>query len=214
MQLGGGGNNGVIPNLTGADRRRPQRSGARHRHLRQRLGASHRAPDVSPDWALNDEAIRNLGYMQMKKTHDAAMVLIERAYGARPRFNYYVGTSQGGREALTVAQRYPADYDGIVANVPIVELLVADARAGADSHPGEAAGQLGHAGEDRAIRGEFMRTVRRARRPGRRRHQQLHGVPRDLRRHAGRRPDEHRGRRSAARTTSIRIRRTPARRRA
>ena len=59
------------------------------------------APSVtSDDWALNDEAIKNLGYMQMKKTHDAAMVLIERVYGARPRFNYYVGTSQGGREAL------------------------------------------------------------------------------------------------------------------
>ena len=42
----------------------------------------------------------------MKKTHDAAMVIIERAYGERPRFNYYIGTSQGGREALTVAQRY------------------------------------------------------------------------------------------------------------
>jgi pimeloyl-ACP methyl ester carboxylesterase len=34
--------------------------------------------------------------------------------------NYYIGTSQGGREALTVAQRYPDDYDGIIANVPIV----------------------------------------------------------------------------------------------
>jgi len=41
-------------------------------------------------------------------------------YGERPRFNYYIGASQGGREALTVAQRYPADYDGIVANVPIL----------------------------------------------------------------------------------------------
>ena len=41
-------------------------------------------------------------------------------YGERPRFNYFVGTSQGGREALTVAQRYPADYNGIAANVPIV----------------------------------------------------------------------------------------------
>jgi len=58
--------------------------------------------------------------MQMKKTHDAAMVIMERMYGGRPRFNYYIGTSQGGREALTVAQRYPADYDGISANVPIV----------------------------------------------------------------------------------------------
>jgi feruloyl esterase len=58
--------------------------------------------------------------MQMKKTHDAAMVIIERVYGERPRFNYYIGGSQGGREALTVAQRYPADYDGIIADVPIV----------------------------------------------------------------------------------------------
>ena len=62
----------------------------------------------------------NLGYMQMKKTHDAAMVLIQKMYGERPRFNYFFGTSQGGREALTVAQRYPADYDGIAANVPIL----------------------------------------------------------------------------------------------
>ena len=62
----------------------------------------------------------NLGYMQLKKTHDAAMVLIQKMYGERPRFNYFFGTSQGGREALTVAQRYPGDYDGIAANVPIV----------------------------------------------------------------------------------------------
>jgi pimeloyl-ACP methyl ester carboxylesterase len=72
------------------------------------------------DWALNEEAIRNLGYMQMKKTHDAAMVIIERIYNERPRFNYYVGGSQGGREGLMVAQRYPADYDGIISDVPIV----------------------------------------------------------------------------------------------
>lgn len=82
-------------------------------------GAGGGAP-ATEDWALNEEAIRNIGYMQMKKAHDAAMVIMERVYGARPVFNYYVGTSQGGREALTVAQRYPADYDGIVANVPIV----------------------------------------------------------------------------------------------
>ncbi len=83
------------------------------------------APTAQPgaganDWATNDEAIANLGYMQLKKTHDAAMVLMERLYGARPRFNYFFGTSQGGREALTVAQRFPADYDGVAAEVPIV----------------------------------------------------------------------------------------------
>jgi hypothetical protein len=77
-------------------------------------------PGGGNDWTLNDEAIKNLGYMQMKKTHDAAMVIMERVYGERPRFNYYIGGSQGGREALTVAQRYPADYDGIIADVPIL----------------------------------------------------------------------------------------------
>ena len=53
---------------------------------------------VANDWALNEEAIRNFGYMQLKKTHDAAMVIIERVYGERPRFNYFFGASQGGRE--------------------------------------------------------------------------------------------------------------------
>jgi hypothetical protein len=77
-------------------------------------------PTPGDEWALNDEAIKNMGYMQMKKTHDAAMVIMERIYGKRPVYNYYVGTSHGGRESLTVAQRYPKDYSGIIANVPIV----------------------------------------------------------------------------------------------
>jgi feruloyl esterase len=115
VQLGGGGMNGVIPNLTGGR----GSVGPAQNVVTYGSDSGHRA-DAPPDWTLNDEAIRNLGYMQMKKTHDVAMVLISRAYGERPRFNYYVGTSQGGREALTVAQRYPADYNGIVANVPIV----------------------------------------------------------------------------------------------
>ncbi len=38
------------------------------------------APNPTADqWALNSEAVANLGYMQLKKTHDAAMVLIQRA---------------------------------------------------------------------------------------------------------------------------------------
>ena len=134
-QLGGGGMNGIVPNLTGGGPGAQGPSlldrgfatyGSDSGHqmaFGARGGAGRGVPpgvNVSDDWALNEEAIKNLGYAQMKKTHDAAMVIIERAYGERPRFNYYIGTSQGGREALTVAQRYPADYDGIAANVPIV----------------------------------------------------------------------------------------------
>ena len=118
-QLGGGGMNGIIPNLTapidGGG------SGPARGLVTFGSDSGHRmGRGVPVDWTLNDEAIRNLGYMQMKKTHDAAMVVVERAYRTRPAFTYYIGSSQGGREALTVAQRYPDDYDGIIANVPIV----------------------------------------------------------------------------------------------
>ena len=128
-QQGGGGINGVIPNLSGAGYPIGGVTPARLGFATYGSDSGHQAgfgPRGAPpvpganDWALNDEAMKNLGYMQMKKTRDAAMVIIERMYGELPRFNYYTGTSQGGREALTVAQRYPADYDGIIANVPIV----------------------------------------------------------------------------------------------
>src|SRR5688572_16217717 len=143
-QLGGGGMNGTIPGLTGggspgspsllargfatfgsdsghqAGFGRGGRRGGGAPDVAPPVGGPPVTPPPSNNWALNDEAIANLGYMQMKKTRDAAMTLIERLYGTRPRYTYYLGSSQGGREALTVAQRYPADYDGIAANVPIV----------------------------------------------------------------------------------------------
>ncbi len=173
-QLGGGGMNGFVPNLTGGG---PGASGpslldrgfvtygSDSGHQAAFGGPRGGAPrgggppgvNLSDDWALNDEAIRNLGYMQMKKTHDAAMVIIERAYGARPRFNYYIGTSQGGREALTVAQRYPADYNGVAANVPIVSfstLMLAPELIRIREKP--SANWVTPA-KINAIRGEFMR---------------------------------------------------------
>ena len=176
VQLGGGGFNGTIPNLTGgAGPGSPSLvargfvtygsdSGHQAPTGGGRRGAA--APDPAPatprntadDWTLNDEAMANLGYLQLKKTHDAAMVLIERMYGgARPRFNYFIGTSQGGREALTVAQRYPADYNGIVANVPIVSfstLMLAPELIRIKEKP--LANWLTPA-KVNAIRGEFMR---------------------------------------------------------
>ncbi len=128
VQLGGGGMNGSIPGLTGGEaaallQRGFAAYGSDSGHQQGGFGPrGGGAPAAMPagDWSLSDEAIKNLGYMQMKKTRDAAMVLMERIYGERPRYNYYVGSSQGGREALTVAQRYPADYNGIAANVPIL----------------------------------------------------------------------------------------------
>jgi feruloyl esterase len=101
--------------------------------------------------------MKNLGYAQLKKTHDAAMVLIERMYGSRPRYSYFTGNSQGGREALTVVQRFPADYDGAIANVPIVNfssLMLAPEWIRIHEKP---LANWVTAAKVNAIRGEFMR---------------------------------------------------------
>jgi feruloyl esterase len=84
-------------------------------------------------------------------------VIVERLYGSRPRYNYYIGSSQGGREALTVAQRYPADYDGVSATVPIVgfsSLMLAPELIRIQEKP--AANWVTPA-KVNAIRSEFMR---------------------------------------------------------
>lgn len=166
-QLGGGGMNGTIPGLTGnpfgqgfvtygSDSGHQAGGGGGRGGGRGAPAGAANATDPN-DWALNDEAIKNLGYMQMKKTRDAAMVLIERMYGARPAFNYYFGSSQGGREALTVAQRYPQDYDGVAANVPIVgfsSLMLSRALNRIQEIPLD---NWVTTAKVNAIRGEFMR---------------------------------------------------------
>ena len=158
VQMGGGGMNGSIPMRAGG----PLALG----YVTYGSDSGHqmsfgRGPagvaGSSDDWALNEEAIRNLGYMQLKKTHDAAMVLIERLYGGKPEYNYFVGTSQGGREALTVAERDPNDYNGIAANVPIVgfsSLMLGPALIRIHEKP---AANWVTSAKINAIRGEFMR---------------------------------------------------------
>ena len=48
----------------------------------------------------------------------AAKALINAFYGEAPKFSYFTGCSAGGRQAMVAAQRFPADFDGIVAGSP------------------------------------------------------------------------------------------------
>lgn len=111
VQLGGAGNNGTIPALTGA-------AYLGRGWMTTGSDSGHQSSD--DQWSLSDESLKNMGYMQMKKTHDAAWAISERLYGRKPVYSYFIGGSQGGREAVTVAQRYANDYDGIVATVPVM----------------------------------------------------------------------------------------------
>lgn len=74
-------------------------------------------------FALNAEELANYGGAQLKKVRDAAMVVVRARYGSAPRRLYFYGSSQGGHEGLIVAQRWPHDYDGVVAIHPAYDFV-------------------------------------------------------------------------------------------
>lgn len=56
--------------------------------------------------------------------HQAALVaktLLKQIYGTGPKYSYFEACSTGGRQALIAAQRYPDDFDGIIAGAPLVD---------------------------------------------------------------------------------------------
>src|SRR5665213_1063215 len=75
--------------------------------------------NTDASWALgHPEKQIDFGYRALKETTDAAKAIIHAYEGTGPRFSYFQGCSDGGREALMEAQRFPADFDGIVAGDP------------------------------------------------------------------------------------------------
>jgi feruloyl esterase len=79
----------------------------------------HKAPATDAAWALGHyEKTVDFAYRAIHETAQNSKTLIERYYGAASRHSYFSGCSNGGRQALVEAQRYPADYDGIIAGAP------------------------------------------------------------------------------------------------
>ena len=60
----------------------------------------------------------DFGYRAIHEMTVKAKAIVEAFYGKGPRLSYFVGCSTGGRQGLMEAQRFPNDYDGIVAGAP------------------------------------------------------------------------------------------------
>jgi feruloyl esterase len=70
-------------------------------------------------WALNHRPKEiDYGHRGAHVTTVAAQKLTAAYFGSKPKYRYFNGCSNGGRMALMEAQRYPDDYDGIVAGDP------------------------------------------------------------------------------------------------
>jgi hypothetical protein len=123
VQYGGGGSNGVL--ITGLA---PLRDARRDTPVPVARGFVTWGTDSGHDnkklphpraFALNDESLVNMAYAAYKKTHDAGVRIARAFYDRAPAKTYFYGGSEGGREALMMAQRFPTDFDGVVSVVPV-----------------------------------------------------------------------------------------------
>lgn len=110
---GGGGNNGVVGDayLLGKDGRTAIEQG--FAVLAQDSGHQGR----EPYFALDEQAYRDFAHAGVHKATVVGKQIIGQLAGEGPRRSYFVGCSNGGREALVTAQRHD-DFDGVVAGSP------------------------------------------------------------------------------------------------
>jgi len=126
VQLGGSGVNGSIPGALNSHYNAPESQPAgvgapiARGYVEMGSDSGHQGGRFdAPTWTLNKESVTNMAHEQMKKTRDVTVALTKLYYGSVPKLVYYMGSSQGGREALIVSQKYPNDYDAIFAQVPL-----------------------------------------------------------------------------------------------
>ncbi|HEX9366478.1 MAG TPA: tannase/feruloyl esterase family alpha/beta hydrolase, partial [Vicinamibacterales bacterium] len=113
LMVGGGGFVGSIPGPgTAVDRGYAVTS----------TDTGHQADGTDARWALrNLERQVNFAYLAVHRTAETAKYLVRQYYRRDPNHAYFVGCSTGGRQGLMEAQRFPDDFDGVVAGAPVFD---------------------------------------------------------------------------------------------
>ncbi len=79
----------------------------------------HESNNDDGAWALGHlNRLLNYAYRGVHMMTQADKAIVQAHYGAAPAHSYFNGCSLGGKQALTEAQRYPKDFDGIIAGDP------------------------------------------------------------------------------------------------
>jgi hypothetical protein len=79
----------------------------------------HQGSGIQAGWAMgHPDRLANYGHVAVHRTADTAKAIARAYYGRAAQYSYFEGCSNGGRQALMEAQRYPQDFDGLVAGLP------------------------------------------------------------------------------------------------
>ncbi len=79
----------------------------------------HEASGIQASWALgHPERFINYGHVAVHRAAQTAKAIVRAYYSRDPRYSVFWGCSNGGRQALMEAQRYPQDFDGLISGAP------------------------------------------------------------------------------------------------
>ena len=70
---------------------------------------------IDTRFAVDQQAKLDFAYQAVERTTHEAKGLLQRFYGSKPEYSYFMGCSTGGREAMMAAQRLPLEFDGVVS---------------------------------------------------------------------------------------------------
>jgi hypothetical protein len=113
LYVGGGGWNGAISPLAFAPA--PERAG----YAIVASDSGHQANGIDASWALgNPQAQMEFAFLSVHSVSETAKAIVRDFYGNGPHHSYFEGCSNGGREGLVSATRFPSDFDGIIARSP------------------------------------------------------------------------------------------------
>jgi feruloyl esterase len=84
----------------------------------------HAGAVMGGQWGAEPQARADFGYRGVHLTALASKALIAKFYGQAPRYSYFSGCSDGGREALMEVQRFPGDFDGVAAGAPAMNFQI------------------------------------------------------------------------------------------
>ena len=111
---GGGGLNGVLNPALGTVSGFPSAL-ARGFAVVSTDGGHRGRSAVDSTFAVDQQAKLDFAYQAVQRTTREAKSLINRYYGRKPDYSYFMGCSTGGREAMLAAQRLPLEFDGVVS---------------------------------------------------------------------------------------------------
>jgi len=77
---------------------------------------------LDASWGLNNRSAElDYAYRAVHETATVSRQIVSAYYRSQPNHAYFEGCSNGGRQALQEAQRYPNDFDGIIAGDPVLD---------------------------------------------------------------------------------------------